>query len=284
MRSVTPGFFDLMGIPVQAGRAFTDLDVRNAAPVAVVNETFVRRNFSDGRALNRQVHLYSTNFNPIGRVWNADMEIVGVVSDVHYAGLTEDPLPAIYFPYEQAPFRRMTVVLPTAAGRAASLVRAARERVARLDPQIALSGVNTLDDVIRASTVSQRFTASLLLVFGLVALAMATVGIYGVVSYQVTERVREIAVRMAIGATPSDVMRLILLSGARIWGLGIGAGLVGAVALRRIVASQLYGVSATDPSIFAGAAFVLGMVALLATSIPAIRSTRVEPAKVLRRE
>jgi ABC-type antimicrobial peptide transport system permease subunit len=147
---------------------------------------------------------------------------------------------------------------------------------------VAISGVNTMDQVMRASTLSRRFTGTLLLVFGIVTLAMAMVGIYGVVSYQVTERGREMAVRMSIGATPGEVMGLILRSGGRIWALGVVVGVAGALALRRVLASQLFGVSASDPVVFAGGAAILGVVAVAATSIPAFRSTRVEPAKVLR--
>lgn len=282
MRSVTASFFDLMGIPVLEGRGFTALDTREAAAVAIVNEAFVRRNLPDGRVLNRRVRLASTDFDPIGRVWSREVEVVGVAGDVRYGGLTEEPGPAIYFPFEQAPFRRMTVVLPARTDDPTSLLDAARERVRQVDAQVAMGGQRTLEDVIHASTTGQRFTAALLLVFGVVAVAMAVVGIYGVVSYQVTERVREMAVRMSIGATPGEVRALILRSGARIWGLGIAAGLVGAVALRRVVVSQLHGVSPTDPTIFVGVAALLGAVALAATSVPAVRSTRLEPADVLR--
>lgn len=282
MRPVAPGFFALMGIPVIEGRAFTDFDVGEAAPVVVVNEAFVRRNLPDGRALNRKIELFSTNFGPLGRIRNDEVEVVGVVGDVRYAGLGEDALPAIYFPYAQAPHRRMSLVLTPVSGDPASLIGSARDRMAQVSSQVAMSGIRTLDDVMRASTLSQRFTSALLLVFGVVTLAMAMVGIYGVVSYQVTERVREMAVRMSIGATPGEVMGLILRSGARMWGLGIVVGVVGALALRRVLASQLFGVSASDPAVFAGAALILGVVAVGATSIPAFRSTRVEPAKVLR--
>jgi ABC-type antimicrobial peptide transport system permease subunit len=139
-----------------------------------------------------------------------------------------------------------------------------------------------MEDVIRASTVSQRFMATLILVFGLLALAMAVIGIYGVVSYQVTERVREVAVRVSIGATPREVLGLILRSGARIWGAGVLVGLVGAILLRQVVASQLFGVSATDPVILLGAPFVLCVVSLSATAVPALRAVRLEPAAILR--
>ncbi len=282
MRIVTPGFFAVMGIPVIDGRAFNDFDTRDAAPVVVVNEAFARRNLTDGRVLNRKIELVSRNFGPIGQILNAEVEVVGVVGDVRYAGLGEDVLPAMYFPYAQAPHRRMSLLVAPESGDPASFIAGARDRASRVSSQVAISGVNTMDQVMRASTLSRRFTGTLLLVFGLVTLAMAMVGIYGVVSYQVTERVREMAVRMSIGATPGEVMGLILRSGARMWGLGIVVGVVGALALRRVLASQLFGVSASDPAVFAGAALILGVVAVAATSIPAFRSTRVEPAKVLR--
>jgi ABC-type antimicrobial peptide transport system permease subunit len=146
-----------------------------------------------------------------------------------------------------------------------------------VDPQVALSGLGTMNHVIRASTVSQRFMATLILLFGIMALVMAIVGIYGVVSYQVTERVREMAVRMS-----GEVLLLILKSGARVWGTGVVAGAGGAILFREVVASQLYGVSATDPTIFLGAALALAGVSAAATAFPAWRATRLEPAVVLR--
>lgn len=280
-RPVWHDFFDAMGIDLVEGRTFTDLDIRHAAPVAVVNEAFVRRHVPDGRALNRRLRMSSSNWSPIGRLWSPEADIVGVVRDVRYVGLAEAAQPAIYFPYMQAPFRRMSIVIIT-SGEPEGIVTAVRERVAQVDARIAVSGLSTLDGIVRASTVSQRFTTTLLLVFGLVALAMAMVGIHGVVSYQVTERVREMAVRLSIGATPGEVVRLILVSGARAWGLGIGVGFAGAILLRRVLASQLFGVSATDPVTFVGAGAVLGLVAVLATLVPALRATRLEPAKILR--
>jgi putative ABC transport system permease protein len=281
LRSVGAGFFEVMGIPVVDGRGFNDMDVKNGAPVAVVNEAFVRRHLPDGRAVNRPLSMYSSNFNPIGRILNQEMEVVGVVGDVLYAGLTAEPEPIIYFPRQQAPFRRQTVVVSTSSD-AEGLAASVRERVASVDPQVAMSGLATMEDVIRASTVSQRFMATLILVFGLLALAMAVIGIYGVVSYQVTERVREVAVRVSIGATPREVLGLILRSGARIWGAGVLVGLVGAILLRQVVASQLFGVSATDPVILLGAPFVLCVVSLSATAVPALRAVRLEPAAILR--
>ncbi|MDX1647408.1 MAG: ABC transporter permease [Longimicrobiales bacterium] len=280
-RSVYPGFFHTLGIPLVEGRAFDEFDNPEGPAVAIVNEAFVRRYLPEGRALDREIEMLSTNFWPLGRMLLNPVRVVGVVGDVRYAGLTEEPQPTIYFPFLQAPFRRLTILM-TSQGDPAALMTAARQRVAQVDGQIAISGIRTFEDVIRASTVSQRFTATLLLVFGVVALVLAAVGIYGVVTYQVTERTREMAVRMSVGATPREVVALILRSGARIWGLGLVAGFVGAFALRRIVATQLYGVSATDPAVFVGAAVVLGVVALAATAAPAIRATRVEPAVVLR--
>jgi len=281
MRAVGADFFEVMGVPVLEGRGFNDLDTKDGAPVAVVNETFVQRHLTDGRGLNRQISLFSRGFGPIGQVLNPEVEVVGVVGDVRYAGLTAEPEPIIYFPRAQAPFRRQTVVV-RADSDPADLFAAVRERVAGVDQQVALSGLGTMNDVIRASTVSQRFMATLILLFGIMAVVMAIVGIYGVVSYQVTERVREMAVRMSIGATPGEVLLLILRSGARVWGSGVLVGGGGAILLRQVVASQLYGVSATDPTIFLGAALVLAGVSAAATAFPAWRATRLEPAMVLR--
>ncbi|HSG06738.1 MAG TPA: ABC transporter permease [Longimicrobiales bacterium] len=281
LRPVGHDFFEVMGIEILEGRGFNDLDNKDGAPVALVNQAFVQRHLTDGRALGRPIRMYSSNFAPLGRLWNNEVEVVGVVDDVRYAGLTAAAEPAIYFPRQQAPFRRLHIVL-TSTTDPADLFGAVRTRVAAADAQVAISGLGTLEGVLRASAVSQRFMATLLLVFGVVALVMAMVGIYGVVSYQVTERVREMAVRMSIGATPGEVMALILKSGARIWGLGIVTGIGGALLLRQVIASQLYGISATDPTIFVGAALILGGVSLAATSVPAFRTTRLAPASILR--
>jgi predicted permease len=281
LRPVGNNFFDVMGISMVEGRGFNDSDGREGAPVAVVNEAFVQRHLPDGRALNRQLSMYSSSWGPIGRLWNTEMEIVGVATDVRYAGLSVPAEPAIYFPRQQAPFRRQNVVIRT-SGDPAELFTSVRARVAAVDPQVAISGLGTVADVRRASMVSQHFMAMLLLVFGVVALVMAMVGIYGVVSYQVTERTREMAVRMSIGATPGEVLALIFKSSGRVWGLGIVAGIGGALLLRQVVASQLYGITATDPGIFVGAALILCLVSVAATGIPAVRTTRLKPAVVLR--
>jgi predicted permease len=281
LRPVGNNFFDVMGISMLEGRGFNDADGREGAPVAVVNEAFVQRHLPDGHALNRQLSMYSSNWNVIGRLWNTEMEIVGVAADVRYAGLSVPAEPAIYFPRQQAPFRRQNVVIRT-SGDPTELFASVRARVDAVDPQVAISGLGTVADVRQASMVSQHFMAMLLLVFGVVALVMAMVGIYGVVSYQVTERTREMAVRMSIGATPAEVLTLILKSSGRVWGLGIVAGIGGAVLLRQVVASQLYGITATDPAIFVGAAMILCLVSLAATGIPAVRTTRLQPASVLR--
>jgi len=277
LRPVGNNFFDVMGISMVEGRGFNDSDIKDGAPVAVVNEAFVQRHLPDGHALNRQLSMYSSNWNVIGRLWNTEMEIVGVAADVRYAGLSVPAEPAIYFPRQQAPFRRQNVVIRT-SGDPTELFASVRARVDAVDPQVAISGLGTVADVRRTSMVSQHFMAMLLLVFGVVAL----VGIYGVGSYQVTERTREMAVRMSIGATPGEVVTLILKSSGRVWGLGIVAGIGGAVLLRQVVASQLYGITATDPGIFVGAALILCLVSLAATGIPAVRTTRLQPANVLR--
>ncbi|MEJ2207374.1 MAG: ABC transporter permease [Gemmatimonadota bacterium] len=281
LRPVGNDFFDVMGISMVEGRGFNDADGREGAPVAIVNEAFVQRHLPDGHALNRRLSMYSSNWSPIGRLWNTEMEIVGVAANVRYAGLSVPAEPAIYFPRQQAPFRRQNVVVRT-NGDPTELFASVRSRVDAVDPQVAISGLGTVADVRRASMVSQHFMAMLLLVFGVVALVMAMVGIYGVVSYQVTERTREMAVRMSIGATPGDVLTLILKSGGRVWGLGIMAGIGGAVLLRQVVASQLYGITATDPVIFGGAALILCLVSLAATGVPAVRTTRLQPGIVLR--
>lgn len=205
-RSVYAGFFDARGIPLVEGRVFDDFDNPEGAAVAIVNEAFVRRNLPDGRAIDREITLFSANFWPLGAMMMNPVRVVGVVGDVPYAGLTEEPQPTIYFPFLQAPFRRLTYLM-TSQGEASDLMTTARERVSQVDAQIAINGIRTLDEVMRATTVSQRFMATLLLVFGIVALVLATVGIYGVVTYQVTERTREMAVRMSIGATPAVVLR-----------------------------------------------------------------------------
>lgn len=282
MRPVGKAFFQVMDVPLIEGRGFTDLDTKDGAPVAVVNESFVQRHLADGRGLNRRLSLYSRGFGPIGQILNEEVEVVGVVGDVRYAGLTAEAEPTIYFPRAQAPFRRQTVVVRTDSD-PTDLFSAVRERVAGVDAQVALSGLGTMTDVIRASTVSQRFMATLILLFGIMALIMAIVGIYGVVSYQVTERTREVAVRMSLGATPGAVLLLILRSGGRVWGAGVVVGVGGAILLRQVVSSQLYGVSATDPTIFLGAALLLAGVSAAATAFPAWYATRLEPAIVLRK-
>ena len=269
---VSPGYLATLGIPLLRGRDLTAADDEKAPLVLLVNEAFVRK-YGNGRdAVGRRI----TRFSSDKEVW----QIAGVIGDLR-SRLDQAPKPIIVVPYAQAPIPAMSIGLRS-TGSAMSLLPALREALRAVDPNQPLSRAHTLAEVAGESVGERRFQMMLLGIFALVALSLAALGIYGVMAYTVAQRSREIGIRMALGAEQAQVLRMVLLSGLRLAGLGVGFGLAGAIALTRTIAALLYGVSATDPLTLALVSALLFGVALVASWAPARRATRVDPMIPLR--
>ena len=281
-RQVTPGYFEAMGIEITEGREFDLQDDRESRGVAVVNETLARQYFPDEDPIGRTIvglppHLALGGFLVEG------FEIVGITEDVKYFGLAEEARPSLYFPVAQAPFRRMNFTIRT-AGAPESLIEPIRREIVSLDPTVPISRIETMERLLSSSVARERFSMLLLTLFAVVALLLAAVGIYGVTSYSVSQRTVEMGIRLAVGADRGDVLKLVMVHGAKLALGGVVLGLLGAAALSRIMASQLYGVEAIDPSTFALVAVVLSSVAMVATYIPAHRAARIDPVVALQAE
>ena len=276
--SVSDGYFRTLGIPILAGRGFDHRDGPKTASVAIVNQEFVHRFFPHGE-------------NPIGQrilvaVGTPDQmpaSIVGVCAGIRRAGPDGKPLPQIFLPFVQSPSTNITVLLRTASD-PRPVVSALRSTVLAIDKELPLSDVATMDDLLAGETAGQRFETAAVGLFAALALMLAGVGIYGVISYAVTQRTHEIGVRMALGAQRSDVLRAVIGEGALLAGIGIVAGLTGALALTRFLRSLLFQIKPTDPVTFAAAAVALLAVALAACYIPAHRAMQVDPMTALRHE
>ncbi|NNL29998.1 MAG: FtsX-like permease family protein [Gemmatimonadetes bacterium] len=210
-------------------------------------------------------------------------EIIGVVEDMKYAGLRTDPLPAIYVSGLQSSIRRRTVTVRT-DGNAGGLLPAVRREVTSLHPTVALTNVQTMETVLADAQSGDRFSTLLLSLFGLVALLLASVGVYGVLAYAVEQRRGEVGIRMALGAAAADVRGMVLADGVRLVAVGLVLGLAGAFALSGVLASQLFGVSPRDPAIYASVAGILLVVGLVASFVPAWRATRVDPVVAMKAE
>ena len=279
---VTPGYFEALGTPLRAGRTFTDADTADTLLVIVVNETMAKKFWPGISALGRRLTMGSN-----GR-W---ITVVGVVGDVHHRGLDMQPRPEMYRPHTQFRYGganapavpTMTWVVRTAADPLAA-TSYARAAIRAVDPSLGISDVATMDQVMADSTSDRRLNMLLFALLGGLALALATIGVYGVVAYAVTQRTHEIGVRMAIGARPADVVRMMLNEGGRLAIAGVVLGSVIAIAGARLIRGLLFEVSATDPITFIVVALGLLAVALLASYIPARRATRVDPMIALRGE
>lgn len=276
VRSVTPSYFRAMGIPLIAGREFTAGDTAQSPPAIVVNQTLARRFWPQGQPVSGRLLLQDV---ANGRV----AEIVGVVGDVKPDRVENEDWPTIYGPYPQLPFVTMVLVVRT-AGSPLSLASTVEREVHQLDPDQPVSDVRSMETLVDQSIAGSRFNAVLLGVFAAIAFVLAAVGIYGVVSYDVSERTHEIGLRMALGAQSRDVLQLIVGQGARLAAFGIAAGLSAAVALTRLMATMLYGVKATDAYTFAAISLLLGAVALVACYLPARRAMALDPVTALRHE
>jgi putative ABC transport system permease protein len=275
--TVTLDYFNAMGIPVRNGRAFTSQDARPAAGVVIVNEAFEKHHFPGESAVGKRIRLRA------GRAEARWQTVVGVVSDVRQSGLAGDVMLEVYSPALEDVGGELSFVIRV-AGEPAGLISAVRGVVAEVEPNQALHNVMTMEQRLANTTTSRRMNTALLGSFAAVALLLAVVGIYGVMSYAVTQRRREIGVRMALGAQKSDVLGLIIHGGLRLTLLGIAIGLIGAFALTRYLSSLLYSVKATDPVTFLGVAVALTGVVLFACWLPARRAAKVDPMVALRAE
>jgi putative ABC transport system permease protein len=273
-RNATADYFKALRIPFKAGRGFADSDSAEAPRVAVINEAMARAFFAGEDPVGKR--LRTGDNSP----W---VTVVGVVGDVRHRGLDVDVRPEMFFHATQTPSREMTVVL-RAAGDPLSLVAAARERVRAVDADQPVGNVKTMEARVAESVASRRFAVLLLGLFAVVAAVLAALGLYGVVSYTVAQRTHELGLRLALGARPADVLRLVIRQGMLMTLVGAGLGLVAALALARLMSDLLFGVGAYDPATFALVPLLLVAVAFLACYVPARRATRVDPMVALRHE
>jgi putative ABC transport system permease protein len=283
IRIVSPEFFRTLRVPVKRGRVFTEQDGFGSQPVAVIDDEFVRKYFRDQNPLGRRIYLG----DPADSA-KRFITIVGVVGHTMQEGLDAEPRIQLYFPYRQplpgwGAMGFMTIAAHT-VGEPLQMTRAVRAAVQSVDKDMPLSNVKSLDDLVGSSLGQRRLLMILLGVFSGIALLLASIGIYGVMSYSVAQRGREIGIRMALGAERRRVLTLVVGQGMGLAGLGVAIGLAGAFALTRLLGSQLYSVTPTDPGTFAAVAALLTGIALAATLPPAMRATRVDPVVALRQE
>jgi putative ABC transport system permease protein len=279
---VSLDYFQTLGVRRVSGRGFTAQDDQDHPGVAVVNESFVRKYFPNETALGQRLQLSAP-----ARIWNNErltsFEIVGIVRDVKSAGLNSDAEPTYYVPASQAPLQNMTVLVRTLSDPNA-LVPALRSAVLAIDPNQPITNIKTMDHIVADSIAQPRLSMLLMGLFGLLSLTLAAVGIYGLLSYAVTQRTQEMGIRMALGARMIDVLKLILTQGMMLVVIGEVLGLLGAFAFTRFLKALLFGVTPTDATTFFAVVAVLTAVALLACYVPARRATKVDPLEALRYE
>ncbi|HJX29554.1 MAG TPA: ABC transporter permease, partial [Thermoanaerobaculia bacterium] len=276
VRVADAGYFEAMGIPILRGRNLTDVENREARKVVLISESLARQHFPGE--------------NPIGKRISVEMfeeprmtEIVGVVGDVRYDNLMDEAEPTVYLPHPELTYPFMTLVLRT-EGEPVEIVPAARGVVREIDKDQPVSDVRTMDQVMADTVGRARFNTLLLGIFAGLATVLAAIGIFGVMNYSVTLRIREIGLRMALGAQRAEVLLLVLKQGLVLTLIGVAVGLAGALALTQILSGLLFGVGSTDPATFATIALFFAIVALIACYLPARRATRVDPLIAIRHE
>ncbi|HXU35020.1 MAG TPA: ABC transporter permease [Blastocatellia bacterium] len=280
-RMISPEYFNALQIALIKGRYFTERDNQASTGVAIVSDSWARRFVPDDDPIGKRIKLGGRDST---RPW---LSIVGIAGDVRDTALESDARPCVYLPYSQFPASSMSLVVRTAVDSRAeskTLVPAIRSEVWAIDKDQPVTDVKTMDEYVSDSVSPRRANALLLAVFAALALALASIGVYGVMAYSVAQRVREIGIRMALGAQRSDVVRLIVGSAMTLVFAGVGIGLASALALSRVLSSLLYGVSATDPMTFAFVSVLLVCLAWFASYIPARRATKVDPMIALRHE
>jgi predicted permease len=281
--SVSPGFFEAMGIPTLAGRVFTESDTDTAPGVVIVDKKLARRFWGEANPVGRRMFKPDnakdiTTPGPKAR-W---FTVVGVVAEVRISGFvaTDDRVGAYYFPHAQETDRGVTLTIKS-TGNPMALTPLVRRELAAIDPELPLYNVMAMRDRLDQSLVDRRTPMLLALTFAGVALFLAALGIYGVLAYQVSQRTREIGIRMALGSDASRIFRMVLGEGMVLLAVGFAAGLALAVAARGALQTQLYGIGALDPTVLVAVAAVLGVVALIACAVPARRASRIDPVVAL---
>jgi len=269
---ISPDYFRAMGIGVMAGREFTEIDKSGGKQVAIINDNFMRRYFADADPIGKQIVVGRTK-----------REIVGVVGSIRHESPADDEAEKIYAPHGQNPFGTMMLIIRGASD-PTQLISAAQKAVWAGDPDAAVSTIATMDQALDRVVSRPRFNVLLLGVFSVVALVLALVGVFGVMSYTVTQNTREIGIRMALGAQSLDVLRLVVGQGLLLTAIGVGVGVAGALVLTRLIGKLLFGVTPTDPLTFVAVSALLTIVALFACYLPARRATKVDPMVALRYE
>jgi putative ABC transport system permease protein len=272
---VSPRYFETTGIRLIAGRDFDEHDRLDATRVIIINRTLARQMFGDDSPLGKRIQSWRDE-----KEWR---EIVGIVEDVRYYGRDDELRGLVYVPHAQDSWRSMAITVRTTAD-PAGIAATLRGRVADVDKALAVARLQTMTTVLNRSVAPRRASMMLLAAFGSLAALLACIGIYGVLSYTVTQRAQEIGVRIALGASSGDVLRLVIGQGMKLTLTGVALGLAAAFGLTRLMASLLYGTSATDPLTFSVIALVLTGVALAACFVPARRATKVDPMVALRYE
>jgi len=278
IRVVNDDYFDAMQIPLRRGRFFNRADAFEAPNVAVINESCLTRFFPDQDPLGQRITFDDPEDEDV--TW---MTIVGVVGDVHHESLAEATDPEIYWSYAQRPMDSTTLVLRT-AGPTATLTAPLRAAISEIDSELPIYRVRALQDIVDLSVAQPRFTSLLWGLFAGLALLLAVIGVYSVLSYTVSQKRREIGVRLALGAERFEILQMILRGGMTLVLIGLAAGLLAAFLASNLLRTMVYSISPNDVSSFALAAFVLASVGVLACVIPALRATRVDPVVVLRDE
>jgi putative ABC transport system permease protein len=269
VRVVGADYFATMQIPLHAGRTFNEQERTEERHVVIINQAFADQYLKGVNPLGQKAVIYMKSLEESK---NTPSEIIGVVGDVRQMGLDTPAEPTVYWPHPELVMSEMTIVVRTA------------NELQQMDPEQPMAAVSTMDQLLAGTLSRSRFTMLLLGVFAALALVLACVGIYGVIAYSVTQRTQEFGIRMALGANRRDVFRLVLGEGTRLTLLGIGLGIVAGLLITRLMATLLFGVSATDPLTFAAVALLLASVALAACYLPARRATKVDPIVALRYE
>ncbi|MGZ5018810.1 MAG: ABC transporter permease [Chthoniobacterales bacterium] len=276
IRVSTPDYFRTMNIPLLRGRVFTEQDTKDSVRVCVINETAAQMLFPSDEPIGK----FITNFG----LENEKLQVVGVIGNIRHLALETAPRPELYQPLGQGKWPRMFIAVRSVAGSPLALLPAVQSAIWSVDRNVALGSVRTMEDTIARTLLKRKFTMTLLTIFAGIAVALASIGLYGVMSYSVSQRTREIGIRMALGAQRADVLRLVVRQGMLLTLVGVALGLGGSLGLTRLISSLLFGVSATDIGTFGAVSTLLLLIALLACWLPARRASGVDPMVALRTE